>query len=55
MDVWNLPVDDVILMAVVDAGEDLFHQDGAISFAEFAALQDFIEELTSFADSEQMV
>jgi len=41
---------NVGLMAVVDAREDLFHEDGAVTLAEFATLQDFIEELTTLAD-----
>ena len=46
----QIAMDDVCLMAVVDAGEDLFHKDGAVAFAEFAALQDLIEELATLAD-----
>ena len=46
----NLPVHDVVLMAVVDARENLLHKDSTIPFGEFAALQNFIEELTSLAD-----
>jgi len=38
-------------MTVVDAGEHLLHEDGTVSFRKFAALQDLIEKLTSFADS----
>ena len=41
---------NVGLVAVVDAGEDLFHEDGAVTLAEFAALEDFVEELATFAD-----
>ena len=40
-------------MAVVDAGEDLLHEDGAVALVEFATLQDLVEELSSFADSTQ--
>ena len=46
----NVPVNDVVLMAVVDARENLLHQNSTISFGEFATLQNFIEELTTFAD-----
>ena len=49
--VSNLPVHDVVLVAVVDAREDLFHEYGSISLGEFATLQDLIEEFTAFADS----
>ena len=52
----QIAMDDVCLMTVVDAGEDLFHKDGAVTFAEFAALEDLIEELTTLADfSDQIV
>ena len=47
---------DVRLMAVVDAGEDLLHEDGAVALAEFAALQDLVEELAALANlSDQVV
>ena len=49
----QIAMDDVCLMTVVDAGEDLFHKDGAVTFAEFAALEDLIEELTTLADSKR--
>jgi hypothetical protein len=42
-------VDNVHLVAVVDAGEDLLHQDGGISFSEFASGDDLVEEFSSFA------
>jgi predicted DNA-binding protein with PD1-like motif len=41
---------DVVLMAVVDAGKHLLHQHGRILFAKFPAGQDFVKQLTSFAD-----
>lgn len=41
---------DVGLMAVVDAGKYLFHEDGTVTLAELAALKDFIEELATLAD-----
>ena len=44
---YNLPVNDVVLMAVVDARKNLLHKDSTVSFGEFAALQNFIEELSS--------
>jgi hypothetical protein len=43
-------VDDVVLVAVVDALEDLLHKDGAITLGELASLEDLVEELTSLAD-----
>ena len=41
---------DVRLMAVVDAGKDLPHEDGAVSLAELATLEDLVEELTTLAN-----
>ena len=46
----QVTVDDVGLVAVVDAGEHLLHEDGTVSLAELAALQDLVEELSTFAD-----
>ena len=47
---------DVGLVAVVDAGEDLFHENSSIAFAELTTLEDLIEELTTFADlSDQII
>ena len=46
-------MDNVGLMAIVDAGEDLLHENGTVTFAEFATLQNLIEELTTLADSER--
>ena len=37
-------------MAVVDAGEDLLHEDGAVSLAELATLENLVEELTTLAN-----
>ena len=42
---------DVVLMAVVDAGEHLFHENGCVALAEFPAVQDFVEELAALANS----
>ena len=42
---------DVVLMAVVDAGENLLHEDGGITLAEFSAVKDLVEELTTLANS----
>ena len=41
---------DVCLMAVVDAREDLLHEDGAVALTELAALQNLVEELTTLAN-----
>ena len=41
---------DVLTVAVVDAGEDLLHEDGCVTLSEFATLQNLIEKLTSLAD-----
>ena len=43
-------MNDISLMAVVDAGEDLLHEDGAVSLAELATLEDLVEELTTLAN-----
>jgi hypothetical protein len=45
-----LPVDDVVLVAVVDARKHLLHKNCCVLFTEFAALQDFVEEFTALAD-----
>ena len=47
----QITVDDVSLMAVVDAREDLLHEDGGVALAELSTLQDLVEELTALADS----
>jgi len=44
-------VNDVVLMAVVDALEDLLHEDSSIALREFSSLKDLIEQLSSLADS----
>ena len=44
-------MDDVVLVAVVNAGKHLLHENGAISLGEFAALENLVEELTSLANS----
>ena len=46
----QVTMDDVGLVAVVDAGEDLLHENSGISLAEFAALENFVEELATLAD-----
>ena len=44
-------MDDIGLMAVVDTGENLLHEDSTVTLCEFAALKNFVEKLTSLADS----
>ena len=48
-------MDDVGLMAVVDAGKDLLHEDCSVSLAELATLEDLVEELTTLADLRDQV
>ena len=51
MALGDLPVDDVVLVAVVNALEHLLDQDGTITLGELSSLEDLVEELTSLADS----
>lgn len=46
----HLPVDDIVLMAVVDALEHLFHEDSSVTLRESSSLEDLVEKLTSLAD-----
>ena len=47
---------DISLVAVVDAGEDLFHEDSSIALAELTTLENLVEELTTLADlSDQVI
>ena len=46
----QITMHNVPLVAVVDAGEDLFHEHGTVTLAKFAALKDLIEELATLAD-----
>jgi hypothetical protein len=41
---------NIVFVAVVNAGQNLFHEDCGILLGEFASGNDLIEELTSFAD-----
>ena len=43
-------MDDVVLVAVVDALEHLLHEDSGISLSEFSSLKDLIEKLSSLAN-----
>ena len=49
--VCGLPVHDLVSMAVVDAEQDLLHQERRVSFRELLALQKLVEKFTTFADS----
>ena len=52
----QITMHDVCLVAVVDAGEDLFHENSSIALAELTALENLIEELTTLADlSDQVI
>ena len=44
-------MNDIVLVAVINAGKNLLHQNGAVSLGELAALEDLIEKLTTLADS----
>ena len=46
----DLPVNDFILMTIVYAREDLFHQDRSIPFSKFTTFHNLIKKLTSFAN-----
>ncbi len=51
----HLPVDNVVLVAVVDALEHLLHEDSTVTLREFTSLEDLVEELTSLADSKHQL
>jgi hypothetical protein len=40
----------MVLVAVVDAGQHLFHQDGGVFLCEFSSGNNLVKELTSLAD-----
>ena len=44
-------MNDVVEMAVVDAREDLLGQNSGVLLRELASLEDFIEELSTLANS----
>ena len=46
----QIPMHNLLIVAVVHHGQDLFHNDGCISFAHLARLHDLIEELATFAN-----
>ena len=43
-------MDDVSLMAVVDARENLLHQNGCVALAELSTLKDLVEQFATLAD-----
>ena len=43
-------MDDIVLMAVVDALENLLHKDSTITLGELSSLEDLIEQFSSLAD-----
>ena len=47
----KITMDDVGLMTVVDARENLLHENGTVALSEFTALKDLIEEFTALANS----
>ena len=46
----QVTMDDVSLMAVVDARENLLHQNGCVALAELSTLKDLVEQLATLAD-----
>jgi hypothetical protein len=46
----DIPVDNVVLVAVVDAREHLLHQDSCILLCELPSGDNLVEEFSSFAD-----
>jgi hypothetical protein len=49
LEIIILPMDNIILMAVVNTRENLFHKNGGVFLCELASSNDLIEELSSFA------
>lgn len=46
----KITMDDIGLMAIVDAGKDLLHEDCTITLSEFATLENFIKKFATLAD-----
>lgn len=44
-------MDNSVLMAVVDAAEDLFHEDSCVTFSKLSSLQNLVEQFATFANS----
>ena len=47
----HLPMDDVVLVAVVDALEELLHQHGCVFLNKSASLDDLVVELAAFGNA----
>ena len=43
-------MDDIVLMAVVDARKNLLHENSGVTLSELSTLENFVEELTALAD-----
>jgi len=43
-------MNDVVLVAVVDARKDLLHQDGGVLLCELSSSNDLVEEFSSFTN-----
>ncbi len=46
----KIAMDDVRLVAVVDARKDLLQENSCVSLSEFSTVQYFIEKFATFAD-----
>ena len=44
-------MNNIVFVAVVDALEDLLHEDSSVTLREFSSLKDLVEEFSSLADS----
>ena len=43
-------MDDVLGVAVVDAGENLLHEDSGVTLSELSSGKDLVEKLSTLAD-----
>jgi len=48
---FNVPMDNSVLMAVVDAAEDLFHEDSCVTFSKLSSLQNLVKQFATLANS----
>ena len=44
-------MNDVVLVAIVDALKNLFHQNSSVTLREFTSLENFVEQFSSLANS----
>ena len=52
----KISVNDVIFVAVINARQNLFHENGRVLLRKLASRDDLIEELTTLADfSDQVI